>query len=111
MVDADGVDLVLGPCRFRVEDTARNFLSFVAGVVQSDRLGCFDRKELRSSARSRSRGDRGGSDLAVERTDGEIGIEGGVLRKFFDFFGPELDRRYLVRLHSGAHQNCPQEYE
>jgi hypothetical protein len=107
MVDADGVDLVLRPGRFRVEDTARNFLGFVAGVLQGDGLGRFDRKKFRSPTRSRSRGDRVGSDLAVERTDGEVRVEGGVLRELFDLVRPELGRRNPVGIHAGTGENGP----
>src|SRR5579872_5226505 len=109
MVDADGIDLVLRPGRSRVEDASWNFLGFVAGVLQSDGLGCFHWKKLRSSAGSGSRRDRVGGDLAVERSDGEIRIDGDVLSKFLDLFGPELSRGNLLGLHAGALQNGPQE--
>ena len=36
MVDADGIDLFLWPGRFRVEDSARNFLRFVARVFEGN---------------------------------------------------------------------------
>src|ERR1700748_1600874 len=105
MIDADGVDLVLGPGWIRVKDTAWNLLGFVAGVLQRDGFGCFDRKKLRSAARSRGRSDRGGSDPAIERADREVGVDSGVLRKLFDFVGPELNRRNLVRFHAGGDEN------
>src|SRR5690349_4027055 len=111
MANANGVDLVLGPGWICIEHAARNLFGFVPWVFQSDGLGCFDRKKLWSSTRFGSRGDRVGSDLAVQRTNGKVGVESSVLCELVDFISCELGRRHLVRRCTGAFENGPQDCE
>ena len=69
-------------------------------MTQGYGLGGFDRKKLRNSARAGRRGQGSGRDFAVEGTDGKISVQRGILRKLFDFFGPELSYGDLIGRHA-----------
>ncbi len=109
MVDADRLDLVLGPCRRRGEDAAGNFLGLVDRMLLGNRLRNLDREKFRFAPRGGGGADGVRGDLAVERTDRHERLDSRVARHLGDLVGAELRDRHLVGIDAGFGQDHAQQ--
>ena len=102
MIDADGLDLVLGAGRRGREDAAGNLLGFIERVLLGDRLRNLDRQEFRLAPAPRPW--RRSRPTVILLSSGPTAMKASsvaIARHLGDLVGGELGDRHLVGVDAG----------